>query len=171
MTRHLYPYKLSKIHRLNMDLDLQSLFGLHVHSCTHWLRPCNNPPSPRIWAQIRGRLGQPRKTISLCVPCDRIYSPSFLENKPKPPVSISENERFGLVFAKTGSINSGTGKISWIRFQTNSFWDFALCVYRTCSFIIFFKEKYIESEIPFFLENFSLCVYVPVNSFSLGKNT
>jgi hypothetical protein len=26
-------------HRLNMDSDLQSLFGLHVHNCTHWLRP------------------------------------------------------------------------------------------------------------------------------------
>ncbi len=23
----------------NMELDLQSLFGLHVHSSTHWLRP------------------------------------------------------------------------------------------------------------------------------------
>jgi len=33
---------------LNMKLDLQSLFGLRVHSCTHWLRP-------RIWAHIRGR--------------------------------------------------------------------------------------------------------------------
>ncbi len=29
-------------HRLNMELDLQSLFGLHVHSCTHWLRPHSN---------------------------------------------------------------------------------------------------------------------------------
>jgi hypothetical protein len=28
-------------HRLNMEVDLQSLFGLHVHSCTHWLRPRN----------------------------------------------------------------------------------------------------------------------------------
>jgi hypothetical protein len=25
-----------------MELDLQSLFGLHVHSCTHLLRPRNN---------------------------------------------------------------------------------------------------------------------------------
>ncbi len=33
---------------LNMELDLQSLLGLHVHSCTHWLRPL-------IWAHIRGR--------------------------------------------------------------------------------------------------------------------
>jgi hypothetical protein len=43
------------MHRLNMELDLQSLFGLYVHSCTHWLRPRNFPPSPRIWAHIRGR--------------------------------------------------------------------------------------------------------------------
>ncbi len=32
-------------HRLNMELDLQSLFGLPVHSCTHWLRP-PQPPYP-----------------------------------------------------------------------------------------------------------------------------
>jgi hypothetical protein len=31
-------------HWLNMELDLQSLFGLCVNSCTHWLRPCNPPP-------------------------------------------------------------------------------------------------------------------------------
>ncbi len=24
-----------------MELDLQSIFGLHVHSCAHWLRPRN----------------------------------------------------------------------------------------------------------------------------------
>jgi hypothetical protein len=45
------------LRRLNMEFDLQTLFGLHVHSCTelttHWLRP-RNPP-PRIWAHIRGR--------------------------------------------------------------------------------------------------------------------
>jgi hypothetical protein len=39
---------------LSMELDLQSLLiGLHVHSCTHWLRPQNPPPC--IWAHIRGR--------------------------------------------------------------------------------------------------------------------
>jgi hypothetical protein len=41
--------------RLNMELGLQSLFGLHVHSCTFWLKPRNPPPPPRIWAHIRGR--------------------------------------------------------------------------------------------------------------------
>jgi hypothetical protein len=43
-------------HRLNMELDPRRLFGLHVYSCTHWLRPRDSPPPhPRIWAQIRGR--------------------------------------------------------------------------------------------------------------------
>ncbi len=37
-------------HWLKMELDLQSLFGLQVHSRTHWLSPRNPPPSPRIWA-------------------------------------------------------------------------------------------------------------------------
>jgi hypothetical protein len=43
----------SSCQRLNMELDLQSLFGLDVHSCTHWLR--HRTPPPRIWAHIRGR--------------------------------------------------------------------------------------------------------------------
>ncbi len=29
--------------KVKMELDLESLFGLHVHSCTHWLRPLNPP--------------------------------------------------------------------------------------------------------------------------------
>ncbi len=39
------------IHRLNMELDLQSFFGLHVHSKAE----TPQTPPPRIWAQIRGR--------------------------------------------------------------------------------------------------------------------
>jgi hypothetical protein len=35
---------------LYMELDLQSLFKHHVHSCTHW----QPPPPPRIWAQVLG---------------------------------------------------------------------------------------------------------------------
>ncbi len=33
-------------HRLNMELDLQSLFGFHVHSCTHLLTLRNPTPLP-----------------------------------------------------------------------------------------------------------------------------
>ncbi len=49
-------------HRLNMELDLQSLFGLHVHSCTHLLRPRKTlPPSPPAFGLIyEGAIGQPR---------------------------------------------------------------------------------------------------------------
>jgi hypothetical protein len=38
-----------------MELDLQSLFELHVHSYTQWLRPRYPIPSRSIWAHIRGR--------------------------------------------------------------------------------------------------------------------
>ncbi len=34
-------------HRLNIELDFQSLFGLHVHSCTRWMRP-RNPHLPAV---------------------------------------------------------------------------------------------------------------------------
>ncbi len=44
-------------HRLNMELDLQCLFGLHVYTvqmCSLAETP-HPPPLPRIWAHIRGR--------------------------------------------------------------------------------------------------------------------
>jgi hypothetical protein len=43
-------------------------------------------------------------------PVPEIYRPSFRENKENRSFSISENERFGLVFAKTEPINTGTGR-------------------------------------------------------------
>jgi hypothetical protein len=47
---------------LNMELDLQSLFGLHVHGCTHWLRPRNLPPPPAFGLiyKVATGIGQPR---------------------------------------------------------------------------------------------------------------
>jgi hypothetical protein len=35
--------------------------------------------------------------------------PVFVKISPKRSISMTENEHFGLVFAKTGSVNSGTG--------------------------------------------------------------
>ncbi len=43
---YLYRVLTCRRHRLNMELDLQSLFGLHVHSFTHWLSPRDPPPPP-----------------------------------------------------------------------------------------------------------------------------
>ncbi len=42
------------IHRLNMERDLQSLFGLLCTAVLIGWDPAT-PPSPRIWAHIRGR--------------------------------------------------------------------------------------------------------------------
>jgi hypothetical protein len=47
---------------LNIEFDIQSLFGLHVYSCSHWPRP--RKPPPRIWAHIRGRYWSPKLDIS-----------------------------------------------------------------------------------------------------------
>ncbi len=38
-------------HRLNMEVDLQSLFGLHAHTCTHWLRP-------KLWVEETNELDE-----------------------------------------------------------------------------------------------------------------
>ncbi len=49
----------------------------------------------------------------------RIYRPSFHENKPKTLVFSHTNERFGLVFAKTGSIILGKAEFQY-KTLTNS---------------------------------------------------
>ncbi len=56
-----YKTNKNKLHLLNlrlMELDLQSLFRLHVHSFTHWVRPRNPlPPTlPHLGSDtVRGR--------------------------------------------------------------------------------------------------------------------
>jgi hypothetical protein len=40
--------------------------------------------------------------------------PIFTKTSPKRSFSVIENERFGLVFTKTGSINSGTFNVEKI---------------------------------------------------------
>jgi hypothetical protein len=40
----------------------------------------------------------------------RNYRPCFAKTSQNARFLLSENERFGLVFVKTGSINSGTGE-------------------------------------------------------------
>jgi hypothetical protein len=48
------PSILGVRHRLNMELDLQSLFGFLCTAVLIGLDPAT-PPFPRIWAHIRGR--------------------------------------------------------------------------------------------------------------------
>jgi hypothetical protein len=42
-------------------------------------------------------------------PVPEIIDPVFVKTSPKRSFCMTENKRFGLVFVKTGSINSGTG--------------------------------------------------------------
>ena len=42
--------------------------------------------------------------------CPNLWTFVFVKRSPKRSYSVIENERFGLVFAKTGSIISGTGE-------------------------------------------------------------
>ncbi len=52
-------------------------------------------------------------TVSLSAACPRIYRPAFSWKQAQNAriQSVIENERFGLVFTKTGSIISGTGQL------------------------------------------------------------
>jgi hypothetical protein len=60
LLRHQIDFLMSFHNRLNIELDLQSIFWLHVHSCTHWLRPRNPPPHPPAFGLIyEGAIGQP----------------------------------------------------------------------------------------------------------------
>ncbi len=44
-----------------VQLDLQSLFGLHVlYSCPHWLRSRNSPPPPDCGQNYEGAMGHTR---------------------------------------------------------------------------------------------------------------
>jgi hypothetical protein len=58
MSSVLSMHQVGYLHRLNMELDLQSLFGLHVLSCIYWLRP--HPPPPPFGLIYEGAIGQPR---------------------------------------------------------------------------------------------------------------
>ncbi len=57
-----------------------------------------------IWLE-REDLG----TSLLLCPVPEFIDPVFAKTSPKRSFSVRENERFGLVFAKTGPIISGTG--------------------------------------------------------------
>jgi hypothetical protein len=56
-------------HKLNMKLDLQSLFGLHVHSCTHWLRPRNLTHPMHLGSYTRALLVSQDRQHLFVTPC------------------------------------------------------------------------------------------------------
>ncbi len=69
-------------------LKLQSLFGLHVHSCSRWLRPCNlSPPLsrlPHLCSYARALLVSQDRRHLFVTPCQYILHAPFMlyENNP-----------------------------------------------------------------------------------------
>jgi hypothetical protein len=50
-------------------------------------------------------------------PVPEFIDPVFVKTSPKRSFSVIQNERFGLVFVKTGSIISGTGVLKTPKFS------------------------------------------------------
>ncbi len=64
---------------------------------------------------IRMRIPKPDRGLRTRMnPVPEIIDPVFAKTSPKRSFCMTENERFGLVFVKTGSINSGTDPV-WFR--------------------------------------------------------
>jgi hypothetical protein len=62
-----------------MELDLQSLFVLHVHSCTHKLRP-RNPTPPHLDSYTRALI-----TKYVHIKRTTVYAPRRNWDSPQPP--------------------------------------------------------------------------------------
>jgi hypothetical protein len=61
-------------------------------------------------------------------PVPEFIDPVFVKTSPKCSFSVMENKRFGLVFTKTGSINSGT-----VEFREGPHDAGHLCILESCS--------------------------------------
>ncbi len=63
-------------HRLNMELDIQSLFGLNVNSCTHWPRLHPPPISPHLGSYTRALLvSQDKRHLFVTPWIERLRNP------------------------------------------------------------------------------------------------
>ncbi len=57
--------------RLNMELDLESLFGHLCTNCTHWLIPSNSPLPPHLGSYTRAPLVRQDRWHLLVTPCSK----------------------------------------------------------------------------------------------------
>jgi hypothetical protein len=71
-------------------------------------------------------------------PVPEFIDPVFRKTSLKSSFSVIQNERFGLVFSKTGSIISGTGDCFALYILFQSFIKSALC---TVSYLVQFSKK------------------------------
>jgi hypothetical protein len=104
-------------HRLNMEVDLQSLFGLHVRTQLYSLAltPQPPPPPPLIWAHIRGRywslVSQDRRHlfVSFVAPWIMFFSYFIYISGTMPPGAN------GLIMFSSSAVLRGAGAYAILR--------------------------------------------------------
>ncbi len=120
-----------------MEIDLQSLFGLHMHSCTHWLRPRNSSP-PVFGLLYEGAILVSQDRRHLCVTPWLGHSQSFpqlrVNNRLYPKnFEILFYSLHDLIFKKK-FMNVGINEDIWFDRKM------AYCYRSTCSFMIGIKN-------------------------------
>jgi hypothetical protein len=76
------------------------------------LRPIVVVHIQHTWRQFNRTLVCAGVNICMYTSVPEIIDPVFAKTSQNARFLLSENERFGLVFVKTGSINSGTGNVT-----------------------------------------------------------
>ncbi len=66
------------------------------------------------------------------IQCPNLQTRVFVKTSPKHSYSVIENERFGLVFAKTGSINSGIGHLTMALTLNMVYFEFTIYCVKLC---------------------------------------
>ncbi len=72
-------------------------------------------------------------------PVPEVIDPVFAKTSQKRSFCMTENERFGLVFVKTGSINSGTGSRGFCAHEGGGKKNFCRLYFETIQFANFFN--------------------------------
>ncbi len=99
---HLRPNR-----RLIIELDLQRLFGLHVYSCTHWLRTRNSPHPPHLGLYTEGRYWSVCGIdhVSYCDPRPRVQTHILYKEFQKPICSKNHFDFLCIVCSMKCTIN------------------------------------------------------------------
>ncbi len=123
-------------HRLKMELDLHSLFGLLCTNVLICWDPQPPPPTPRIWAHIRGRCWSAKIDISFNLPDQ--YT-EYIEERPPPPFSCEHKAKKSKVFLTGNQVISvmlcvwasadgswrGSGKDAWVGCRAAHVWEWS----------------------------------------------
>jgi hypothetical protein len=115
-----------------MELDLQSLFGLHVHSYTHWLRP-RNPAQPRNLNEIvLSRIRLLDSPVSLNKPAVQSLCFQYLNEMKKKNKTREEESAYD---SKAQYYPFKPSKFALLMFLLNEYIFFKICMPRNILYL------------------------------------